>query len=167
MYVNDGVTTIKPGQTTGNAFVIWSDKSSFTLLRLKNTQGSLQSGMTDSNSETRGRFYDGLGSNIVVQYSGVPIITLHDRITASEHVDMLGNQVYPMIQTLFPKKDTVFQDDDNASIHTARTVQSWFEEHEGELSIFPGQHNHQVCTSLNHSGQFWRLKLGTVPHLHL
>jgi hypothetical protein len=30
--INDGVTTIKPGyQTTGNASVIWSDESSFTL----------------------------------------------------------------------------------------------------------------------------------------
>jgi hypothetical protein len=47
-------------------------------------------------------------------------------------VDRLDNQVYPMIQTLFPNSDTVFQDD-SAPIHTARTVQSWFEEHEGEL----------------------------------
>jgi hypothetical protein len=37
-----------------------------------------------------------------------------------------------MIQTLFPKNDAVFQDD-NVAIHTAGTVQSWFEEHEGEL----------------------------------
>jgi hypothetical protein len=30
--VNDGVTTIKPGhQTTGNACMVWSDESSFTL----------------------------------------------------------------------------------------------------------------------------------------
>jgi hypothetical protein len=29
--VNDGVTTIKPGQTTGNASNIWLDESSFTL----------------------------------------------------------------------------------------------------------------------------------------
>jgi hypothetical protein len=37
-----------------------------------------------------------------------------------------------MIQTLFPKNNAVFQAD-NAPIHTAGTVQSWFEEHEGEL----------------------------------
>jgi hypothetical protein len=73
--VNDGVTTIKPGhQTTGIACVIWSVESSFTLLpttvrkslRLENIQGSLQYGMPGSNSETRGRFCDGLGGNIVV-----------------------------------------------------------------------------------------------------
>jgi hypothetical protein len=36
-----------------------------------------------------------------------------------------------MIQTLFPNNGAVFQDD-NAPIHTAGTVQSWCEEHEGE-----------------------------------
>jgi hypothetical protein len=41
-----------------------------------------------------------------------------------------------MIQTLFPNNDAVSQDD-NAAIHTAGTVQSWFEEHEGELQHLP------------------------------
>jgi hypothetical protein len=41
-----------------------------------------------------------------------------------------------MMQTLFPKNGTVFQDDD-APIHTAETVQSWFQEHEGELQHLP------------------------------
>jgi anion-transporting ArsA/GET3 family ATPase len=35
-------------------------------LRLENTKGSLQSGMPGCNSKTRGRFCNGLGSNIVV-----------------------------------------------------------------------------------------------------
>jgi hypothetical protein len=26
------------------------------------------------------------------------------------------------------------------------------------FNIFPGQHNHQIWTSLNHSGQLWRLE---------
>jgi hypothetical protein len=57
--------------------------------------------------------HDGLGSNIVVQYSVGPIITRHGRITARKYVDVdrLGNQVHPMIQTLFPNNDAVFQDD--------------------------------------------------------
>jgi hypothetical protein len=112
-------------------------------LRLENTQGSQHSGMPVSNSETWGRFCDGLGSNIIVQYSVGPIITLHGLITAEEHMDRLGNQLHPMIQTLFPNNDIVFQDD-NAPIHTAGTVQSWFEEHEGNFNIFPVQHNHQI-----------------------
>jgi hypothetical protein len=88
--------------------------------------------MPGSNSETQGRFYNALGSNIVVQYSVGPIITLHGRITASWHVDSLGNQVHPMIQTLFPNNDAVFQEH-NAHMHRVGTVQLLFEEHEGEL----------------------------------
>jgi hypothetical protein len=39
-----------------------------------------------------------------------------------------------MIQTLFRNNDAVFQDD-SALIHTAGTVQSWFEVHEDELHL--------------------------------
>jgi hypothetical protein len=67
-------------------------------------------------------------------------------------MDGLGNQVRPMIQTLFPNNSAVFKDD-SVPIHTAGTVQSWFEEHEGELLPWPAQSPH-----LNHSGQFWRLE---------
>jgi transposase len=87
-------------------------------------------------SETWRRFCDGLSSNIMVQYSVGPIITLHDRLTARKYVDRLGNRVNPMIQMLFPNNDAVFQDD-NAPIHTTGTVLSWFEEHEGELQHLP------------------------------
>jgi hypothetical protein len=51
-------------------------------------------------------------------------------------MDRLGNQVDPMIQTLFPNNDAVFQGN-NAPIHTAGTVQSWFEELEDELQHLP------------------------------
>jgi hypothetical protein len=51
-------------------------------------------------------------------------------------MDRLGNQVHPVIQILFPNNDEVFQDD-SAPIHTAGTVQSWFEEYEGEPQHLP------------------------------
>jgi hypothetical protein len=69
-------------------------------------------------------------------YSGDPIIMLHGRITGREYVGRLSNHVPLMIQTLFPHNDAVFQDD-TAPIHTAGTVQSWFEELEGELQHHP------------------------------
>jgi hypothetical protein len=109
---------------------------------LENTQGSLQSGIAGSVPTVK-LFCDGLGSNIVVQYSVDPIITLHDRITAREYVDRMGNQVHLMIQTLFLNNDAVFHDG-NAPIYTAGAAHSWFEEHEGAFSIFPGQHSHQI-----------------------
>jgi hypothetical protein len=73
-----------------------------------------------------------LGSNIVVQHSVGPIITLHGRITAREYEDRLGNQVHPMMQTLFQNND--------APIHTtAGSLHSWFEEHELQHLPWPAQ----------------------------
>ena len=64
-------------------------------------------------------------------YSADPIITLHGRITTSDYVGILGQQVHPMVQ-LFLNNDVIFQDDDSP-IHTARSVQSRFEVHEDVL----------------------------------
>jgi hypothetical protein len=84
--VNDGVKTIKHGhQTTAKALVIWPDVPYIRKdLLLENAQGSLQSGMPCSNSDTRGRFCVGLGSSIAVQYSVDLIITLDEQNTACE-----------------------------------------------------------------------------------
>ena len=47
-------------------------------------------------------------------------------------MDILGSLVHPMLQVLFPDNDAVFQDND-LPMHTARSVQSWFEEYEDAL----------------------------------
>jgi hypothetical protein len=50
-----------------------------------------------------------------------------------ELLDILGNQVQPMVQVLLPTNDAIFQDD--SPIHRARSVQSWFEEHNSPTYI--------------------------------
>jgi hypothetical protein len=92
-----------------------------------------------------------------VKYGGYSVMVwaailwyLHGRITAREYVDRLGNHVNPMIQMLFPN-NAVFQGD-NASIYTAATVQSWFEEHEGELQHLPWP---AQSPDLNMTEPFW------------
>jgi hypothetical protein len=96
--------------------VIFSDELSFTM---STTSGRVYVWRTPKEADNpeclvpavkhgRGRFFDGFGSNIVVQYSVGPFITLHGRITTREYVDRLGNEMHPMIQTLFPNNDAVF-----------------------------------------------------------
>jgi hypothetical protein len=68
-------------------------------------------------------------------YSAGPIIILNGRITASDYMGILVNQVLPLVQ-MFPNNDAVFQGD-NSPIHTARNVQSWFGEHENALHRLP------------------------------
>jgi hypothetical protein len=142
MWSDDSSLTLLPTsgrRTLGEAYNPEGEHSGKPTIRKENTQGSLQSGKPSSISETQGRFCDGLSSTIVVQYSVGTIITLHGRSTAGEYVDRLGDQVHPMIQTLFQNNNAVFQDA-SAPIHTSGTVQLWFQEHEGELQhLWPAQ----------------------------
>jgi hypothetical protein len=79
----------------------------------------------------------------MVQYSLGPIITHHGLITTREYVNKLGNKVHHMIQALFSNNDAVFKND-NAPIHTAGTVQSWFEQHLPWSAQSPDLNNHRV-----------------------
>ena len=76
-------------------------------------------------------------------YSAGTIITLNGQIAASDYVDILGNQVRPVVQVFLPNNDTVFQND-IPPMYTARSVHSWFEEHEValELILWPAQSPH-------------------------
>ena len=56
---------------------------------------------------------------------------LHGRINSKDHLNILGDQVHSLVQSLF-LDDGIFQGD-NASIHTARVVNNWYDEHESEL----------------------------------
>jgi hypothetical protein len=58
-------------------------------------------------------------------------LTLNDRITAGDYVDIFGNQVHPLVLVLFPNNDAVFQDND-LPIHS-RKCHSWFEERKDAL----------------------------------
>ena len=95
--------------------------------------------MHGSNCETWRQICDHLG-NHVFSWS---YFTLNGRITASDHMDVVGNQVYPLVRMLFPNFGAVFQDD-SLSIHTARSDQSWLEGMKMHFNIFPGQHNFQT-----------------------
>ncbi|GFS53960.1 DDE_3 domain-containing protein [Trichonephila clavipes] len=58
------------------------------------------------------------------------------RIIGEKYREMLADQVPPIMQTLFPAGDGIFQDV-NAPIHAAGLVRSWFDEHKNEVKHLP------------------------------
>jgi hypothetical protein len=120
--------------------VIWVDESSFTLFPTSELVYTWRTPTKPTILDAWLQQWNIEGSLMVwaaiLWYSIGPIITPHSRITAREYVDRLGYRPHPTIQTLFPNNDAVFKDD-SAPSHTAGTVQSWFEEREGELRHLP------------------------------
>ena len=72
-------------------------------------------------------------------YSAVRIITLNGRITASDYMDILGNQMHPVVQMFYPNNDAIFQDD-SSPIHTAKVFSLGLRSMKINLIVFPGQH---------------------------
>lgn len=44
---------------------------------------------------------------VISWYSACPIITMLDNVTARDYLSILGNQVHPIVQILFPKGSTI------------------------------------------------------------
>ncbi|PNF27169.1 hypothetical protein B7P43_G07844 [Cryptotermes secundus] len=120
--------------------VIWLDESTFTLFL---TSGRVYVWRTPSQAYNPDcllpRVKHGGGSIMVWAaiswYSVGPIITLQGHVTANDYVTVLGNQVHPMVQTLFPN-DAIYQAN-NACVQIAHIVQDWFSENEDEVSCLP------------------------------
>jgi hypothetical protein len=75
-------------------------------------------------------------------YSAGSIITLNGEITASDYVDILGNQVYQMVQ-MFPNSDAVFQ----GTVHSCTQPEVFsfgLRSMKMHFNIFPGQHDSQT-----------------------
>ena len=121
-------------------YLVWSDEPSFTLFPLSVWVYVWRMPREAYNPECPFLTVKHGGGCVVIWagiawYSDGPIIALNGEITASEYADILGNQVYQMVQ-MFPNIDAIFQDD-SLPIHTTRSVQSWFEVHEDALQHLP------------------------------
>ena len=70
-------------------------------------------------------------------YSAGPIIILNGRITVSDYMDCLHNQMHSM---LYPNNNAILQDD-SSLMHPARMAQPCFEGHEDALQhlLWPTQ----------------------------
>ena len=86
--------------------VIWSDKSSFTLLPVSNwvVVGKTLNEPNDPECLVPTAKYGGGSVMIwaaIYWYSAGLRITLKGRITASDYADTLGSQLHPLVQMLF------------------------------------------------------------------
>jgi len=86
--------------------------------------------MSGSNCEIWKWICDDLSSNILIFWWSYNYSEWSN--CRHEYVNIIGNQVDPMVQTFFQFNDAVFQDD-KSPIHTARSVDSWFDRHEVAL----------------------------------
>jgi hypothetical protein len=76
-------------------------------------------------------------------YAGL-VITLNLRITASDYVDILGNQLQSYGNMIFSNNDAIFHDD-SSPIHThTRVFSLGLRSMKMHFNIFPGQHNRQT-----------------------
>jgi hypothetical protein len=64
----------------------------------------------------------------------VLLVTLGGWNAIGDYAELLGHQVHPLVQMLSPNNNYILQDD-NLSIHIARNIQSWSQEHDNALQI--------------------------------
>lgn len=120
--------------------VIWSDESSFTLFP---TNGRVYVWRTPKEAYNPDCLLPTVkhgGGSVMIWaaiswYSAGPIIQMSGRITANDYLDILNDEVLTMASILLPNT-AIFQDD-NAPIHTAKMVQSWFNEHQNIIKHLP------------------------------
>jgi hypothetical protein len=103
-------------QTTGNANVISSDESSFTLFPRSGRGYIWRTAKETYSPECLVPTVKYGGSSMIVwaaiSWRSVgPIVNLHGRITARECMERPGNQAHTTIQTSFLNSDAVFQED--------------------------------------------------------
>jgi hypothetical protein len=109
-------------------------------LCLENTQGSLKSGMTGSVPTVKHRGGSVMVWAAVLWYSTllVPLLPfMAELLEGSTWAGWVIRCIHPMIQTLFPSNDAVFQDD-NAPFTQLELFSHCLKSMKVNLNIFPG-----------------------------
>ena len=112
--------------------VIFSDESSFSLFLNAGRDYVWRQPSESCNPDCLLPTVKHVGGSIMVwaaiSWSSLSsIVGLHSRINSIDSLNILGDQVHPIVYALF------FDTDDNAPIHTAHVVKNWYKEHESKI----------------------------------
>ena len=73
-----------------------------------------------------------IGWGAISWKSAGPRVSLYCRIKSQDYIKILSDQIYPIVEELFPEGDAIFLYD-NAPIHTVRIVSEWQGKHSSEV----------------------------------
>jgi hypothetical protein len=170
--INDGATTIKPGhQATGNMRVIWSDESSFTLFLTSGRVHIWRTPKKAYNSECLVPRVKHEGGSVMVlaaiSWYSIPLIPLLPCMSEFLQGSMWTGWVISCIpwSRCYFRKTLQFSKMTMPPFTQLELFSHSLKSMKVNFSIFPGQHYHHIWTSLNHSGQFWRVEWGSDNHL--
>jgi hypothetical protein len=130
------------------------------ILRLENTQGSLQSG----NSGSTVRHGEVLWWFMKQYHGRIFCLSLHGRITAREYVNRWLTRCIPWSRRYF-RTTMQFSNTTMPPVTQLELFSYGLKSMEVNFIIFLGPHSLQFWTSLDHSGQFWRREWVTDSHL--
>jgi hypothetical protein len=134
-----------------------------TSLHLENIQGSPQSGMPGSNSETQGGSVMVWAAILWYSILLIPLLLFMAELVQGSTWTEWVIRYIPWSRRYFGTT-MQFSMTTMPPIHESATVH-FFKTTKVNFNIFPGQHNHQIWTSLNYFGRFWWLQWGTDSHL--
>ena len=92
------------------------------------------------------------------------MISQHGKINIQDYLEVLSNQVRPMVQEMFPKGNAIFQSD-NAPIHTTRIVKECHEDH-SEVEQLVGPPQYPNFNIIEHLWSVLVLQVGSHSHPH-
>ena len=81
------------------------------------------------------------GGNVIVWgmfswHSLGPLIRVHGRQNKTSYLNIVADQVHPVMLMIYPNGNGYFQQD-NATCHTADIVKDWFAEHDRDFTLLP------------------------------
>jgi hypothetical protein len=166
---NDGVTIIKPGyRTTGNIHVIWSDELPFTLFPTSGRVYIWRTPKEAYNPECLVPTVKRRGGSVMV-WAAIRGILLVPLLPFMDELLQRCMRTVWVIRRIRWSRCYFWMTEFSKTAMLPFTQLELFshglKNMKVNCNIFPGQHNHQIWTSLNHSGQLWRLEWGTDSHL--